>query len=67
MIVLPGDNHQNSEADGWPGEHGRQRCLAWEMEAEAHCTFPSGDKPYSLFFIPLLMTAGVVTVQMNQK
>lgn len=48
VLFFPGDDNQNSEADGWTGEHGRQRCLAWEMEAEAHCSFPSGDKCWGL-------------------
>lgn len=50
VLLFPGDHHQNSEADGGPGEPGRWCRLAWEMEDKAHYTFPSGDEPFSFFY-----------------
>lgn len=43
-VLFPGDHHQNSEADGGPGGHGRWRRLVWEMEDKALCAFPPGDE-----------------------
>lgn len=42
-LLSPGDHHQDSEADGGPGEPGRWCSLAREMEDKAYYAFPSGN------------------------
>lgn len=43
-LLFAGDHHQNSEADGGPGGHGRWCRLVREMEDKALCAFPPGDE-----------------------
>lgn len=54
--LSPGDHHQNSEADGGPGEPGRWCRLAWEMEDKAYHAFPSGNKLWNVLLLMVFYT-----------